>query len=60
MAYISPKEYAAKHGKSAQRIRHFCAEGRIRGARFVGVGSRGVWQIPEDAAPPAGRKKVRG
>ena len=59
MAYITPQEYAAKHGKSAQRIRQFCGEGRIRGARFVGAGSRGVWQIPEDAPVP-GRKTVRG
>jgi hypothetical protein len=59
MAYITAKEYASRHGKSAQRIRQFCGEGRIRGARFVGIGSRGVWQIPE-GSPLPGRKKVRG
>jgi hypothetical protein len=59
MAYISAKEYSERQGKSYKLVRNKCGEGRIRGARFVGTGNRGIWFIPENAIYPTKRKEVR-
>lgn len=59
MAYISAKEYSVKFGKSYKLVRNKCGEGRIKGARFIGSGNRGIWMIPENAEYPSKRKGVR-
>lgn len=42
MTYLSPPEYAAKHGVSARRIIALLAQGRIPGA----YQHMGRWAIP--------------
>lgn len=59
MNYLTVKEYASAKKKSEKMVRNYCGEGRIKGARFVGIGTRGVWMIPENAEYPAKRKAVR-
>jgi len=59
MTYLTAKEYAEKCKKSYKLVRNKCGEGRIKGARFVGAGSRGIWLIPENAEYPTKRKGVR-
>jgi hypothetical protein len=59
MSFISVKKYSERRGKGQNRIRELCREGRIKGARYVGSGSRGNWEIPENAEYPTKRKEVR-
>lgn len=56
MTYLSPPEYAAKHGVSARRIIALLAQGRIPGA----YQHMGRWAIPHDAplvVKPEGRPR---
>jgi hypothetical protein len=59
MTWLTAKKYAELKGKSEKMVRNHCGEGRIKGARFVGTGTRGVWMIPENAEYPTKRKAVR-
>ena len=53
--YISTKEFAAKHNRSADMIKILCREGRITGAKKVG----NSWLIPENAAYPIAPEDMR-
>ena len=59
ITWVDAKTYAAAKGKSEKMVRNHCGEGRIKGARFVGIGTRGIWLIPSNAEYPAKRKSVR-
>ena len=59
MTWFTAKEFAAAKGKSVKMVRNHCIDGRIKGARFVGAGTRGIWMIPADAEYPTTRKIVR-
>jgi hypothetical protein len=60
MTRLTAKEYAELKGKSEKMVRNHCGDGRIKGARFVGAGTRGIWMIPAKADYPTTRKVVRG
>lgn len=60
MTWLTAKEYAELVGKSEKMVRNHCGDGRIKGARFVGAGTRGIWMIPSTAEYPTTRKPVRG
>jgi hypothetical protein len=53
---ISIKQYAAKLGISAERLRALCREGRIEGAKLVG----GVWVLPARAKVTAAARTRPG
>lgn len=46
--YISVSEAAKKWNLSERSVRHYCANGRVAGARLVGK----IWEIPEVAGKP--------
>ena len=46
--YISPAEYADKHGKGVAIVKRMCGEGRLEGAYRTSSG----WMIPENAPYP--------
>ncbi|MBQ8858291.1 MAG: Fic family protein [Clostridia bacterium] len=48
MKYISVSEAAKKWNLSERSVRHYCANGRVAGARLVGK----IWEIPEVAGKP--------
>jgi predicted site-specific integrase-resolvase len=48
MEFISAEQTAKKWGVSAQRVREYCREGRIDGAKRFGL----VYMIPDDAKKP--------
>lgn len=54
MEYIKVSEAAEKWGISPRRVRTFCAEGRIEGARREGK----TYLIPENAEKPADGRKT--
>ena len=53
--YISTKEFAARHNRSADMIKILCREGRIAGAKKVG----NSWLIPENAEYPIAPEDMR-
>jgi len=53
--YISTKEFAARHNRSADMIKVLCREGRIAGAKKVG----NSWLIPESAQYPIAPDDLR-
>ena len=48
MEFISAEQTAKKWGISAQRVREYCREGRIDGAKRFGL----VYMIPDNAERP--------
>ena len=59
MNWLTAKKFAAAKGKSEKMVRNHCIDGRIKGACFVGAGTRGIWMIPVNAGYPTTRKIVR-
>lgn len=51
--YITPAEYAKKHGKEQSIVQRFCRDGRFPGAVKKGV----RWMIPENAPYPEDPRK---
>lgn len=55
MNYLSVSEFARQKNLSERTVRHYCAEGKIRGAFLTGK----TWNIPENATlPETGSRKV--
>jgi hypothetical protein len=48
MEFISAEQAAKKWGISAQRVREYCRNGRVVGAKRFGL----VYMIPDDAEKP--------
>lgn len=48
MEYVTPGEAEARTGIDATTIRKWADKRRIRGAKKIGTGKRGIWQIPVD------------
>lgn len=46
MDYVTPNEAEARTGIDATTIRKWAENKRIAGARKIGTGRRGIWQIP--------------
>ena len=53
MEFMSAKEVAQKWGISKRRVQVLCAEGRVEGARKVGM----VWIIPKESCKPMDKRK---
>ena len=54
--YISPKQFAEKHGVNERSVRRACNDKRIKGARRHSIS--GCWEIPIIAVCPIkGRNK---
>lgn len=64
MQYLTPQQFADRHGVTRQRVMQWLADGRIPGAEPI-TGPDGrvlAWTIPAKAKPPkkltGGRKKT--
>lgn len=55
MNYLTTAEVAERWSISRRRVTVLCGDGRINGA----VQKSGVWLIPENAAKPIDKRKVR-
>ena len=53
--YISPKQFAEKHGVNERVVRRNCEKRKIKGARRHSIS--GCWEIPENAVCPIKSRK---
>lgn len=57
--YATTGYFADLWGVTSERIRQYCVQGRIPGAKLLQYGSRVIWHIPITATQPHDRRTGR-